>query len=182
MNFIKTHILDCYEIYPKIIKDNRGYFVKTFQENIFREYGLEANFAEEYYSVSKQKVLRGMHFQLPPHAHVKLVYCIEGEVFDVLVDLRINSPFYGKAFSFNLSSEKGNILYIPIGVAHGFYTLSENAVMVYKTSTIHVPECDAGIRWDSFDLWSDNNPILSERDKNHPYFKDFASPFKIYEK
>ena len=179
MQFIETSIPDCYEIIPRVIEDNRGKFVKTFHKNTFIENGLESNFAEEYFSVSQKNVLRGMHFQLPPHAHVKLVYCSDGEVLDVLVDLRVGSPVYGKAVKFNLSAEKANILYIPIGVAHGFYTLSEMATMIYKTSTVHNASCDCGILWNSFDVWKVEAPILSDRDKGHKCLKDFISPFKI---
>lgn len=179
MRFVKTEIPDCYEIIPQILEDYRGKFVKTFHIDNFEKYGLETRFVEEYFSISKRRVLRGMHFQLPPYAHTKLVYCIQGEVLDVLTDLRIGSPTYGKAIKFNLSAEKTNILYIPIGVAHGFYTISEMAVMIYKTSTIYNPAYDAGILWSSCNIWRDNEPILSERDKIHPHLKDFASPFKI---
>jgi dTDP-4-dehydrorhamnose 3,5-epimerase len=177
MNIVETQIPGCFEIQPKIITDGRGSFVKTFHQELFAQHGLETHWAEEYLSVSKKGVLRGMHFQLPPHAHAKLVYCIDGEVMDVLVDLRKGSPVYGKAVTFNLSAGKNNILYIPIGVAHGFYTLSEKAIMVYKTSTVHSAESDAGILWNSFDIWTDSNPIISERDNKHISFSNFASPF-----
>lgn len=179
MQFIETEIPGCYEMHPQIMTDNRGKFVKTFHCELFKEKGLETNFVEEYFSVSTKRVLRGMHFQLPPHAHVKLVYCIDGEVLDVLIDLRVDSPAYGKPIKFNLSSIACNILYIPIGIAHGFYTLSNNATMVYKTSSVHNANSDAGILWKSFDVWSDNEPILSNRDQNHPLFDNFINPFTL---
>jgi len=177
MQFITTSIPGCYEIYPQVINDHRGKFVKTFHGESFKKNKLTTDFVEEYFSVSKKSVLRGMHFQLPPHAHIKLVYCIEGEVLDVLVDLRLGSPAYGNPIKFHLSSVKYNALYIPIGVAHGFYSLSDNTTMVYKTSTAHAADYEAGILWKSFDIWPDANPILSVRDNNHPLFADFVSPF-----
>jgi len=130
----------CFELSPDVYNDNRGLFVKTFQKNIFRDFGLEFDFEEEYYSCSKKGVLRGLHFQLPPHEHSKLVYCIEGNVFDAVVDLRINSMTYGEYVTVELSAKKANMLYVPPGLAHGFYVLSKRATMVYKVSTVYSPK------------------------------------------
>ena len=116
MKFIETPISGCYELFLKEITDIRGKFVKTFHTEMFNEHGLETNFAEEYYSISKN-VLRVMHFQLPPYATVKLVYCIIGSVLDVLIDLRRGSSVNGKPVSFILSADKKKMVYIPIGVA-----------------------------------------------------------------
>jgi dTDP-4-dehydrorhamnose 3,5-epimerase len=178
MNFTKTAIPGCYEILPTIADDSRGRFVKVFHEDLFKKNHLETNFVESFYSISKKNVLRGLHFQLPPHAYTKLVYCISGEVLDVLVDLRVGSPAYGKPCKLHLSAERANILYIPIGIAHGFYTLSENATMIYQTSCVHEPTSDHGINWQSFPIWPNAQPITSERDSKHPLLKDFNSPFK----
>ena len=116
-----SKIPGCYEIQPAVFKDERGHFVKVFHEDTFKRHHLETDFTEEYYSVSLKNVLRGLHFQLPPKDHTKMVYCVEGEVIDVVVDLRIGSPTYGEFELFQLSAEKANIIYIPPGLAHGFW-------------------------------------------------------------
>lgn len=178
MQINKTKIRDCYEIIPSIFTDNRGMFVKTFHHTSFAENRLETNFVEQYYSVSQQGVLRGLHFQIPPKHHVKLVYCLVGEVLDAVVDLRIGSPTYGQFELFQLSDVKKNMVYIPAGMAHGFYVISEKAVVMCNLSTIHSQECDSGIRWDSLGIpWPDKNPVLSPKDKGLPIFEDFSSPF-----
>ena len=109
---IKTcKIQGCLELQPKIFADNRGKFVKVFHEQAFGNLGLETNFVEEYYSISNKNVIRGLHFQLPPMDHVKMVYCVQGEVMDVVVDLRVDSPTYGQHVTFELSSTKANSIY-----------------------------------------------------------------------
>ncbi|MFE4105276.1 dTDP-4-dehydrorhamnose 3,5-epimerase [Almyronema epifaneia] len=178
MDIKPTPIPGCYEIHPRIFTDQRGSFVKTFHQDIFRQHGLETHFAEEYYSHSRQNVLRGLHFQLPPQDHVKLVYCTAGEVLDAVVDLRLGSPTYGQFATFSLSAENAIALYMPKGLAHGFYAVSEQATMLYRVSTVYSPEHDAGIRWDSAGIpWPSAVPILSSRDQTFPTLADFASPF-----
>lgn len=173
-----TGIPGCFEVRPKIFKDERGLFVKTFHHELFVANGLETRFAEEYYSFSRQGVLRGMHFQLPPHDHIKLVYCVSGEVVDVVVDLRVGSPTYGKYETIVLSAQNANMLYIPAGLAHGFYVTSESATMMYKVTTVYSPEHDAGILWNSLDIpWPAAHPIVSDRDSGFAPFSDFKSPF-----
>ena len=122
MEIVPTEIPGCYEVQPKVFKDKRGAFVKTFHAGDFHSYGLCADWTEQYYSRSKRGVLRGLHFQLPPHDHAKLVYCVAGSVLDVAFDLRIGSPTYGKAVMLELSAKKGNMIYLPKGLAHGFCT------------------------------------------------------------
>lgn len=169
----------CYEIKPEIIDDDRGQFVKIFHKDFYVQNHLENNYSEEYYSISNRGVLRGLHFQIPPHEHVKLVYCVEGCVFDAVVDLRKNSTTYGKYETFELSSKKANMLYIPPGLAHGFYVLSERAIMVYKISTVYSPKHDTGILWNSANIpWPDKNPVISKRDSQFIEFDQFQSPFK----
>lgn len=179
MEVKETSIPGCFEIMPFRQRDERGEFVKTFHEGFYRQHGLSFAAKEEYFSTSKQGVLRGMHFQLPPHHHAKLVYCLAGSILDVLVDLRIDSPQYGVPVTFALDDVERRILFIPAGVAHGFYTLSEWATLVYKTSTVHAPTADAGILWSSFDVWPTRAPNLSPRDQGHPLLKDFTSPFTL---
>jgi dTDP-4-dehydrorhamnose 3,5-epimerase len=176
-----TKILDCYELQPAIFEDQRGRFVKTFHEDVFKSHNLENHFPEEYYSVSVKNVIRGLHFQLPPQEHTKLVYCVSGQVMDVVVDLRVGSPTYGQFATFNVSAEKANLIYIPPGLAHGFYVTSEKAIMMYKVSTVYAPNEDSGILWNSVDIpWGCDNPIISKRDQSFVTLSEFNSPF-IYQ-
>jgi dTDP-4-dehydrorhamnose 3,5-epimerase len=173
-----TAIPGCFELQPPVLADSRGAFVKTFREDWFAELGLRTAWVEQYYSVSKRRVLRGLHFQLPPHDHAKLVYCTAGEVMDVAVDLRVGSPSFGQHACVTLSSTLGNMVYLDVGLAHGFYTLSDNATLVYNVTSVYAPRHDCGIRWDSVDVpWPDKHPALSDRDSRLVPFKDFASPF-----
>ncbi len=171
-------IQGCFEVQPKVLDDARGRFVKVFQEQAFAELGLETVFAEEYYSTSYKNVIRGVHFQLPPADQVKMVYCVHGEIMDVVVDLRIDSPTYGQFELFELSAHKANSIYIPKGMAHGFCVRSESATMVYRTSTAYSPECDTGILWSSVSIpWPTGNPIISLRDQGFVPIGKFLSPF-----
>lgn len=168
----------CYEIVPSLFFDERGCFVKTFNRDKFLERGLATEWKEEYYSVSKQRVLRGLHFQLPPYEHEKLVYCVAGCVLDVVVDLRIDSPTYGEHALFELNSDKKNMVYIPRGMAHGFYVLSDTATMLYKVTSVFAPEHDSGIYWRSVGVaWPDDNPVISTKDSQLMNFNEFKSPF-----
>jgi len=174
----ETLISGCYELVPKVFEDSRGKLVKTFHEDTFLELGLDTDFKEEYYSTSKKDILRGLHFQLPPFDHVKCVTCLHGKIFDVVVDLRRNSATYLKYFTIELNAEKGNMLYIPKGLAHGFLTLSEDAIFLNRTTTVYNPEAESGIKWNSIGLdWPIDNPILSTKDKNLIELSDFKSPF-----
>lgn len=182
MNIQPASLPGCYEIHPNVFSDTRGRFVKIFHKEVFAEHKLVTNFAEEYYSVSHQGVLRGMHFQTPPQDHTKLVYCVAGKVIDVVVDLRVGSPTYNKFASFELSDQKANLIYIPPGLAHGFYVLSETAVLIYKVTTVYSPEHDNGILWNSVGIpWPDAEPIVSERDNKFVPLADFLSPFRYRE-
>jgi len=181
MKVVQTDFDELLIIQSNVFTDQRGAFIKTFHKKIFEDNGLESDFRESFFSISRKNVIRGMHFQLPPDDHVKLVYCAKGEILDVVVDLRKNSPTYGKFFSINLTENNGKILYIPKGFAHGFKSLTDNSVVVYMTTKEYSPENDTGIRWDSFGFdWGIDNPIMSERDKSFPSLKEFNSPF-IYE-
>ena len=180
MKIISTKIPGCYELFPTIHRDQRGIFVKTFHSPTFKKYKLITTFREEYYSTSVKNVIRGLHFQQPPNDHVKIVYCIVGAVQDVVVDLRLGSPTYGKNICINLTSEKGNMIYIPKGLAHGFSVKSKISTLVYKTSSVYSPKKDTGIRWDSAKIyWPNKTKIISERDKSFLRLKDFKSPFKF---
>jgi len=175
-----TAIKGCFRIKPKIFRDNRGSFIKVFQRTMFSEIDLPCNFVEQFYTTSKKNVLRGMHFQVPPHEHYKLVYPVVGQVFDVVIDLRKGSPTYGKHDQMVLDSAKAEMLYIPIGLAHGFYTVTDNATLVYLLSSEYSSQNDLGIRWNSLNIsWPSSNPVLSERDQKHPSFNEFNSPFSF---
>lgn len=177
-----TPIPGCFEIYPRIFNDNRGRFVKVFHEEAFAAQGLETIYAEEYYSVSKREVIRGLHFQTPPMDHVKLVYCVAGQVQDVVVDLRVGSPSFGCYALFDLSAEAANLIYIPKGLAHGFCVLSDTATLVYKVSTVYSALHDAGVLWSSVGIpWAVMEPVLSERDQTHPLLEQYVSPFVYQE-
>lgn len=173
-----SKISGCFELQPKVFEDERGKFVKVFHKQVFAAHGLETNFAEEYYSLSHKNVIRGLHFQLPPMDHVKVVYCVEGEVLDVVVDLRVGSPTYGQHESFQLSATKANSIYIPKGMAHGFCVLSNSAIMVYKVSTAYSQAHDTGVLWSSANIrWPTQTPVLSNRDQSFPRLEQFSSPF-----
>lgn len=178
MDLVSTILEGCYLVSPFIANDERGAFVKTFHREHFSALGLPTDWREEYYSRSRRGVIRGMHFQTPPYDHEKLVYCIQGRVLDVVVDLRKDAPSYGKYFAIELDAECGHGLIIPKGMAHGFLALTENVLMSYKVTSVYAPENDAGIRWDSFGIdWGVDQPIVSARDRTHPKLEDFESPF-----
>lgn len=178
MKFHATPLEGLYRIEPFYFADARGGFIKTFHADEFAKNGLENEFRESYYSTSVKGVIRGMHFQTPPHDHAKLVFVTSGEILDLIVDLRKNSKTYGKYASFNLTAENRNMLYIPRGMAHGFCAVSDSATVFYFTGTVHNAAHDAGIRYDSFGFdWPMKNPVVSDRDKGFPALGEFKSPF-----
>jgi len=174
----QTPIHGLVEMSPKIRADNRGTFVKMLARDVFADLGLAMEVAEIFITNSTRDVLRGMHLQLPPFQHSKLVACIEGTILDAVVDLRMNSASFGRYVTMELSAEAGNQLLIPPGCAHGFLVRSDHATTVYAVSSVHAPSRDAGIRWDSFGFsWPVRFPILSERDKLLPPLSAFQTPF-----
>ncbi len=178
----QTKLVDCYEIIPGIFHDERGRLIKSFHQNTFAAHKLHSQFVEQYYSTSRKKVLRGLHFQLPPHQHVKLVTCVFGQIVDAVVDLRVGSPTYGQFALFDLCADRGNMVYVPAGMAHGFYVVSESAVVVNNASTVYSAEHDCGIRWDSVGIpWEDENPVVSQKDSTLVPFPLFSSPF-VYQR
>jgi len=175
---VPTKVPGCIQINARKRQDSRGYFVKTYHRSLFHEHGLSTEFREEYYSSSNSGCLRGMHFQLPPHDHDKLVYCTTGTVLDVVVDLRRGSPTYGQAECMTLSGESGTMLFIPKGLAHGFYVLSGPSSMVYNVTTEYAPSHDTGIHWRSIPFdWPNLSPVTSERDSSFQPLNEFDSPF-----
>lgn len=178
MELTETILAGCYLVRCDMMEDQRGRFVKTYHDVRFTELGLRTDWREEYYSVSEQDVLRGMHFQIPPADHAKLIYCVAGEVLDAVVDLRVGSPTFGQCASFMLPANEGRSVYIPSGLAHGFLSLRDQSIMHYKVTSVYSPEHDAGILWNSLGFdWPIHNPILSSRDRRHPRLEDFQSPF-----
>jgi len=174
-----TPLVGCYLLMPALHQDARGRLIKVFNEEAYAAAGLATHFVEEYYSVSRRGVLRGLHFQVPPYEHTKLVYCTEGEVLDAVVDLRAGSPTFSRHHTVSLSSQRGDILYIPAGLAHGFYVTGASATLVYKTTTVHSAPHDRGVRWNSAGIpWPDPDPILSDRDRTLPTLPEFETPFR----
>jgi len=180
MQLTETKIAGCYVIQPNIFTDARGRFIKTFHQEIFIANNLNLDWQEEYYSVSHKNVIRGMHFQLPPHDHEKLVYCTTGAVLDVVVDLRKFSPTFKQHILINLSDEKANMLYIPKGCAHGFKSLQDGTVMMYKVATMYNSSADCGIAWDSCGInWElESEAVISRRDSEFVMLDNFITPFQ----
>lgn len=158
--------------------DERGSFIKCYDEVSFKDAGIATCFKESYFSISDKDVIRGMHFQVPPADHEKLVCVTLGAVKDVILDIRKDSPHYGQALDIVLSANNHLALYIPRGFAHGFMSLENHTIMNYLVATVHSPEHDMAIRWDSIDYdWQNDAPILSKRDKEASLFSHFTSPF-----
>lgn len=182
MNFINTTIPGVVIIEPKVFGDSRGYFFESFnQDEFFRNVG-EYHFVQDNESRSSRGVLRGLHFQKPPYTQAKLVRCIEGEVLDVAVDIRKESPTFGQHVSVLLSGENKRQLFIPRGFAHGFVVLSEYATFAYKVDNIYAPSHDSGILYNDPALnidWQidDSLLLLSEKDKNLKPLSDTDNPF-----
>ena len=159
-------------------EDNRGSFIKTFQSHFFQQHNIDFTLAESYFSLSKKDVIRGMHFQVPPHHHSKIVFCPQGSILDVLVDLRTDSKTYGQYVANELSAQNHKAYFIPEGFAHGFKALTENAMTYYLVSSEHSKDHDAGIHYNSIRMnWETTTPIISERDLSFPTLNDFQSPF-----
>jgi dTDP-4-dehydrorhamnose 3,5-epimerase len=162
---------------PRRFSDNRGWFVESWNKKRFEEFGVCVDFVQDNHSYSRPSgTIRGLHFQKPPHAQAKLVRCLKGSIFDVAVDLRRDSPTFGKWEGVELSAELGNQLFIPAGYAHGFLTLEPDCEIAYKVDAHYAPDADAGIAWDDPDLaidWPINGleVVLSDKDSQLPQFK-----------
>jgi dTDP-4-dehydrorhamnose 3,5-epimerase len=173
--FIKTPIPDLLIFEPKIIEDERGYFFESYNQQVFEEAGIQARFVQDNQSRSTYGVLRGLHYQLPPFAQAKLVRVIEGEVLDVAVDIRTDSPTYGQWYSVVLSAANKRQLFVPRGFAHGYVVLSPTAEFFYKCDNFYAKAHEGSIRYDDPTLNIDwqidlGKAILSEKDKYHPAF------------
>lgn len=180
MIITETCIPGVFIIETDIYEDKRGIFIKTFNYTIFKEKGLEYDFKESFYSISKRGVVRGMHFQMPPYDYAKLVYATSGRIIDVVLDIRKGLPTYGKYISVELSAENGKCIYISRGCAHGFLALEDNSTVIYLQTKEYSPEHDKGVRWDSFGMnWEIEKPILSSRDSGFPKIDEIESHFNL---
>lgn len=187
MTFTRTAIPDVVIIEPKVHGDSRGYFVETFVSNKLEEFlGYKINFCQDNESKSSKGVLRGLHYQLPPHAQTKLVRVISGRVLDVAVDIRKNSPTFGKYVAVELSGENKKQLLIPRGFAHGFVVLEDDTIFAYKVDNYYSPQCDRGIAFDDENLNIDwilnhNELNLSAKDTKQPKLFDIKDDKEIFE-
>ena len=179
MEVLNSKILGCKIIHSFVGEDLRGKFNKMFDVSKLQDLNIKFIVKESYLNTSKKHVVRGMHFQNPPHDHQKLVSCIGGKVLDVFLDIRKNSKTFGKFQSVELNESDNIVVYIPKGIAHGFLALEDNSKVLYFTDSEYNKESDTGIRWDSFGFnWNISNPILSKRDLSFNSFKDFNTFFK----
>ncbi len=180
MTIIETPFRKLLIIEPRIFRDNRGYFYESWNQQVFARAGIPDIFIQDNQSGSSKDVIRGLHFQIPPHEQGKLVRTLAGSVLDVVVDLRRSEPTYGQHFKMVINASGHKMLFIPPGFAHGFLTLEDDTVFAYKcTKAYHAPS-ERSLRWDDPDLgidWGIDKPILSDKDKQAALFKGFRSPF-----
>lgn len=182
MNVLTTPIEGLLIIEPQVFGDARGYFCETYNEARYKAAGILADFVQDNQSMSQYGVVRGLHFQKPPFTQAKLVSCVQGCVLDVAVDLRKNSPTYGRHFSVLLSDENHRQFFIPKGFAHGFSVLSETALFSYKCDELYHPEAEGGILLSDPELAIDwqvpaEKMILSDKDTRHPVLRDLNQDF-----
>ncbi len=176
MKIIESKLRECLVIEPNYFEDPRGAFYESWNKERFETFGLKTEFAQSNVSISKQNVLRGLHYQWP-RPQGKLVSVIEGEVYDVAIDIRRGSPTFGKSAAAILSADNHRHFWIPEGFAHGFVVLSERAVFTYLCSDVYIKECDASIRWNDAQLaidWPVSVPLLSEKDATAPFLADIS--------
>ncbi len=175
-HFIPQKIKGIQLIKPDVYFDERGHFLEFFKKSVFIKNNIKEDFLQDNFSFSNKGVIRGLHYQIDPHSQGKLVLCLRGKIFDVAVDIRKNSPTFGKWISFELSEENKNFVYLPPGIAHGFESLTEKTLVMYKTTKEYHPKADKGILLSDKTLninWRNQlNPIISEKDRNHKAFKD----------
>lgn len=180
MQLISTPLEGLFIIQPRVFEDARGYFFESYNKDVFSKHGIVTEFVQDNESLSQKGVLRGLHFQNPPHAQAKLVRVIRGAVMDVAVDIRSNSPTYGKHFALELSAANKTMLFIPEGFAHGFAVLEDDTIFSYKCSRTYNKDSEDGILWSDPDLkinWGIADPTLSDKDKTAKRFRNFKSLF-----
>lgn len=185
MGFITTDFPGLLIYEPKVFEDSRGFFFESFSEKALRDYGITNRFVQDNQSSSSYGVIRGLHYQLPPHGQTKFVRVLQGKVLDVVVDLRKGSPTFGKAFSIELSEENKKQLYVPVGFAHGFSVLSERAQLLYKCDAFYNKESEGGVAYNDPALHIDwrvpaDKVIISEKDAILPSLAQCRNEF-VYE-
>lgn len=175
MKFEETPLKNVWLVKPKIYEDPRGHFLEAFRTDLFKKQGLEYEFVQDNISTSKKNTIRGLHYQLPPASQAKLILVPDGEILDVAVDARKNSPTFGHYFSTILSSKNRHMMLIPSGFAHGFSVLSDEATILYKCNDYYNKSLERGIHWNDPQInidWKIKSPILSEKDQALPALKD----------
>ncbi|HEX7608998.1 MAG TPA: dTDP-4-dehydrorhamnose 3,5-epimerase family protein [Candidatus Cryosericum sp.] len=178
MTVEETRILGLMIVHPDVHPDGRGFFIKTYHEPTWRASGLRIDWVEEFHTVSHKSVLRGFHFQTPPMEQAKVISCEFGSVFDAVLDIRRGSPTYGSAYCQVLDASNPLLMYVPVGMAHGYLVLSEGTVVSYRTTSVFSAENDTGILWSSAGIaWPSDNPTISDRDAGFPSLDQFQSPF-----
>ena len=184
MDVKKTSLPGVLLLRPRIFRDQRGYFVETYNQRAAAELGVTASFVQDNQSHSlKAGTVRALHFQVPPKPQAKLIHVLRGSIYDVAVDLRVGSPYYGRWMAETLTANSGEQLFIPRGFAHGFCTLEPDTEVAYKVDEYYAPECEQGIIWNDPTLaiaWPavSRDPVLSDRDRVLKRFADFVSPFR----
>ena len=174
MKFTKTAFPDVFLIKPDVFRDTRGFFMETYNQKKYAEGGIDQVFVQDNYSHSRYGILRGLHYQLK-NAQGKLVFVITGEIFDVVVDIRIGSPRFGQLFGTHLSAENRRQIFVPEGYAHGFIVLSKSADVIYKCTNFHTPGDEYGIFWADTTIgidWPIRNPVLSDKDSKNPQLEE----------
>lgn len=178
--FKKLAIPEVVLIKPAVFSDPRGFFLETYKSSDFNQSGIKKAFVQDNLSCSKKGVLRGLHYQLNPCAQGKLVMVLKGSILDVAVDIRRGSPYYGKWVSETLSEDNRLMLWIPEGFAHGFLSLKDDTLVLYKNTNEYEPSADRGIIWSDPQIginWTINDPILSDKDGKHPLLNDAENNF-----
>jgi dTDP-4-dehydrorhamnose 3,5-epimerase len=178
--FTPLEIPEVILIQPKLFPDDRGFFAETYKMTDFKMNGITHDFVQDNHSKSKAGVLRGLHYQANPKAQGKIVRVVSGSVFDVAIDIRKNSPTYGKWVSAILDAKSHNMLWVPPGFAHGVLVLEDDTQLIYKVTELYSPEHDRGIRWNDPTIgvnWPTNNPDLSEKDLKAPFLQDAENNF-----
>lgn len=182
MKIIKTPIPGLLEIEPAIFGDDRGYFYESYNKDAFYQVGITADFVQDNQSLSSKGVLRGLHFQNPPHAQGKLVRVISGAVLDVALDIRVGSPTYGQHYSVELTGENKKMFWIPPGFAHGFLTLENDTIFAYKCTALYNKASEGAVLWNDPQLninWNIDAPLVSAKDQEAPAFNTLKSQFQF---
>jgi dTDP-4-dehydrorhamnose 3,5-epimerase len=180
MEVIETELKGLFVLKPRVFEDERGYFFESYNQNLFKQAGLDLEFVQDNQSLSQKGVLRGLHFQNPPYAQGKLVRVITGAVLDVVVDIRKNSATYGKWYGLELTEKNKWMMYVPPGFAHGFLTLENNTIFSYKCTNFYNKAAEDCLLWNDKDIdvkWNYQDPLLSAKDLEGKPFKGFVSMF-----